>query len=78
MKKKFVINQDRIFSVVIFAFSIFMALETRNIKPLHIQRFTSNELIEMLQPLLLYYPSRDRGIITERVCETVLSRQKLF
>lgn len=45
---------------------------------LHIQRFTSNELIEMLQPLLLYYPSRDRGIITERVCETVLSRQKLF
>ncbi len=34
MKKKFVINQDRIFSVVIFAFSIFMALETRNIKPL--------------------------------------------
>ncbi len=29
-----------------------------------------------LEPLLRYYPQRDRGIITDRVCATILLRQK--
>lgn len=45
-------------------------------KQLLIPRFTRNELCNLLEPLLPYYASRDRSIITDRVCETVLIRQK--
>ena len=30
----------------------------------------------MLEPLLTYYAARDRELIADRVCETVLNRQK--
>lgn len=43
---------------------------------LRLPRFTRRELTEMVQPMLSYYASRDRGIITDRVCETVIARQK--
>lgn len=45
-------------------------------KQLRIPHFTGEELIRELTPLLEYYASRDRGLIADRVCETVLSRQK--
>ena len=45
-------------------------------KQLHIPKFNRQELIDALQPLLPYYASRDRGIITDRVCEAILTRQK--
>lgn len=43
---------------------------------LQIPRFTRKELTEILQPMLAYYAPRDRGMITDRVCETVIMRQK--
>lgn len=43
---------------------------------LRIPKLTREELREELAPLLPYYASRDRGIILNRVCETVLTRQK--
>lgn len=45
-------------------------------RQLDIPQFSRNTLYEMLQPLLLYYPERDRELIADRVCETVLIRQK--
>ena len=42
---------------------------------LHLPKFTRAEILGALEPLLLYYPQRDRGIITDRVCETILRRQ---
>ena len=39
-------------------------------------KFTRGQLQEMLQPLLQYYPERDRALIADRVCETVLIRQR--
>ena len=45
-------------------------------KQLYIPKFNRPELIDALQPLLPYYASRDCGIITDRVCETILTRQK--
>ena len=42
---------------------------------LHLPKFTRTEILDALEPLLLYYPQRDRGIITDRVCETILRRQ---
>ena len=38
--------------------------------------FTRGQLQKMLQPLLQYYPERDRMLIADRVCETVLIRQR--
>ena len=38
---------------------------------LHLPKLTRTEM----EPLLLYYPQRDRGIIADRVCETILRRQ---
>ncbi len=35
-----------------------------------------NEITEMLLPILEYYPERDRGIITDRVTECILTRQR--
>ena len=45
-------------------------------KQLNMPRFTRGELYEMLEPLLPYYAERDRELIAERVCETILTRQK--
>ena len=44
-------------------------------KQLYMPKRKRQELIDALQPLLPYYASRDRGIITDRVCETILTRQ---
>ena len=45
-------------------------------KQLDMPKFTRNQLYEMLQPLLLYYAERDQALIADRVCETILVRQK--
>ena len=45
-------------------------------KQLNMPRFTRGELYEMLEPLLPYYAARDRELIADRVCETILTRQK--
>lgn len=45
---------------------------------LRIRRFSRQSLAELLQPMLAYYPGRDRGIISDRVCEVVLERQKMY
>lgn len=45
-------------------------------KQLKIPRFTQNELVNMMAPLLEYYAYRDRGLISDRVCDTILLRQK--
>ena len=42
---------------------------------LRLPKFKRQEITEMLQPLLEYYTSRDRGIITDRICQTLLARQ---
>lgn len=44
-------------------------------KQLRMSKFTRGQLQEMLQPLLPYYPERDRALIADRVCETILIRQ---
>ena len=44
-------------------------------KQLYMPKRKRQELIDALQPLLPYYASRDRGIITDRVCETIMTRQ---
>ena len=43
---------------------------------LELPRFSKDKLQEMLSPMLEYYPQRDRGIITDRVIECILERQK--
>ena len=45
-------------------------------KQLRAPKFTWDELVEELRPLLEYYAVRDRGLIADRVCETILVRQK--
>lgn len=45
---------------------------------LRLPKFSREELEDLLQPLLEYYAQRDRGIILDRVCETVLTRQKMM
>ena len=45
-------------------------------KQLEIPSFTREQLAQMVKPLLEYYPARDRELIADRVCETVLVRQK--
>ena len=45
-------------------------------KQLEIPSFTREQLAQMVKPLLEYYPTRDRELIADRVCETVLVRQK--
>jgi len=44
-------------------------------KQLRIPIFTRNDLMNMLHPMLEYYASRDRDIIADRACETILLRQ---
>ncbi|MCR5782554.1 MAG: hypothetical protein K6G90_07420 [Clostridia bacterium] len=43
---------------------------------LDIPKFTEKELRRELEEPLLYYAERDRGIIAERVCRTILIRRK--
>ena len=45
-------------------------------KQLQLPHFTRDEIMQELLPLLEYYASRDRGLIADRVCETILLRQK--
>lgn len=45
-------------------------------KQLRLPHFARGELYEMLEPLLPYYAARDRELIADRVCETILIRQK--
>jgi len=44
-------------------------------KQLIMPKFNRTDIREILQPLLLFYADRDRGLITDRVCECILSRQ---
>ena len=39
-------------------------------------KFTAKEIIIELEPLLEYYPERDRGLIADRVVDCILVRQK--
>ncbi len=43
---------------------------------LRMPKLTRAEIRAELAPLLTYYAERDRGIITDRVCETILRRQR--
>ena len=43
---------------------------------LRMSKLTRPEIRAELAPLLTYYAERDRGIITDRVCETILMRQR--
>lgn len=43
---------------------------------LKIPKFTKAEITERLTPMLEYYAARDRGIITDRIVECILTRQK--
>ena len=43
---------------------------------LRMSKLTRAEIRAELAPLLTYYAERDRGIITDRVCETILMRQR--
>lgn len=43
---------------------------------LHIPKFTAEELRRELEEPLNYYAQRDRGFIADRVCRTILTRQK--
>ena len=45
-------------------------------KQLEIPDFNRKQLTQMVKPQLEYYPSRDRDLIADRICETVLVRQK--
>lgn len=45
-------------------------------KVISLPRFDRKKLAELLQPMLEYYPQRDRTIILDRVIECVLQRQK--
>lgn len=45
-------------------------------RQLQVPHFTRKELYDLVEPLLPYYPQRDQALIADRVCETVLYRQK--
>lgn len=45
-------------------------------KQLRLPSFTRKELMQELKPLLDYYAFRDRGLIADRVCDTILLRQR--
>ena len=45
-------------------------------RQLVIPEFTEAEIRKELDEPLDYYPERDRGIIAERVCQTIMTRQK--
>lgn len=43
---------------------------------LKIPPFRREDILEVLTPLLEYYPQRDRGLISDRVCRVILTRQR--
>ena len=43
---------------------------------LRMPKLTESEIREVLDEPLRYYAERDRGILTDRVCQTILLRQK--
>ena len=43
---------------------------------LRMPKLTAHELSAMIEPLLEYYPARDRALIADRACQVVLTRQK--
>lgn len=43
----------------------------------HIARFSREDILSLLEPVLPYYAQRDRGLIADRVCECILTRQKI-
>jgi len=45
---------------------------------LHLPVFTKSDLLDLLSPLLPYYPERDRSLIAERVTSCILTQQKKF
>lgn len=45
-------------------------------KQLYLPKLSREDIFARLEQLLQYYPQRDRGIITDRVCTTILLRQK--
>lgn len=45
-------------------------------RQLNIPKFTRQELFDIVEPLLPYYAPRDQALIADRVCETILIRQK--
>lgn len=45
---------------------------------LKIRTFRRNEVREVLEPFLQFYAERDRGILSDRICETILIRQKFL
>lgn len=45
-------------------------------KQLTIPKLSDEDIRDALQPMLSYYPERDRGIIADRVAECILTRQK--
>lgn len=47
-------------------------------RQLQMPEFTRKEITAMIEPLLSYYAERDRGIIRDRVCDTILTRQKFL
>ena len=42
---------------------------------LKMPRVTAQDIAQGIEPMLVYYPARDRGIIADRVTETILIRQ---
>ena len=42
---------------------------------LKMPRVTARDIAKVIEPMLEYYPARDRGIIADRVTETILIRQ---
>lgn len=45
-------------------------------KQLKMSKFTAKEIIKALEPMLKYYSEHDRGLISDRVVECILNRQK--
>jgi len=43
---------------------------------LSMPKLSREKIMEELEPLLEYYAKRDRGYITNRICETIIQRQK--
>lgn len=44
---------------------------------LNMPKLSLKDIIEELEELLKYYPERDRGIITDRVCAVIANRQRI-
>ena len=47
-------------------------------KVIELPKFDKTALYEMLRPMLEYYPKRDQGIISDRVIECIIQRQKFL